>query len=273
MTYEFTVFTPTYNRGHTLHRVYESLCAQTFRDFEWLIVDDGSTDNTGALVRDWMSQASFPIRYLRQENAGKHVAFNRGALEARGRLFLNLDSDDSCVPEALERFKFHWDAIPASQRSSFCGVTALCKRPDGTPVGQGFPRDVVDCSSLDINFRHGCYWEKWGFICTDVLRQYPFPVFGKENHANMSFIYNRMGLHFKTRFVNEFLRTYYTTAGSLSGPSVRIRNPRGAAAYYREFASLPIPWRWRLRGWVNYLRYSGHVALKTVREGFKEQEG
>ncbi len=97
----FTVFTATFNRAHVLHRVYHSLRAQTFRDFEWLVVDDGSTDGTGALVEAWRAEADFPIRYRYQENRGKHVACNRAVAEARGRFFLTLDSDDACVPQAF----------------------------------------------------------------------------------------------------------------------------------------------------------------------------
>lgn len=89
----FTVFTPTYNRAHTLLRVFSSLQAQTFQDFEWLIVDDGSTDGTEELIKHWGSESHFPVRYFKQENRGKHVAFNRGVREATGQFFLPLDSD------------------------------------------------------------------------------------------------------------------------------------------------------------------------------------
>ena len=105
--YIFTVFTPTYNRAHTLSRVYKSLADQTFKNFEWLIVDDGSTDGTKVLIEKWTEEASFPIRYFYQENQGKHIAHNLGVKKARGELFLSLDSDDTCVPEALERFNYH----------------------------------------------------------------------------------------------------------------------------------------------------------------------
>jgi glycosyltransferase involved in cell wall biosynthesis len=100
----FTVFTATYNRAHTLHRVYESLKEQTYRQFEWLIVDDGSTDTTRTLVETWQQEANFLISYYYQENQGKHVAINRGVQEARGEYFLIIDSDDTCVPQTLERF-------------------------------------------------------------------------------------------------------------------------------------------------------------------------
>ena len=85
--YTFTVFTPTFNRAHTLHRVYDSLRAQTFRSFEWLIVDDGSTDNTARLIEEWKTAGHFPIRYVYQRHAGAHFAINRGVQEALGELF------------------------------------------------------------------------------------------------------------------------------------------------------------------------------------------
>src|SRR5260370_1372771 len=91
--YVFTVFTPTFNRCSTLPRVYESLRHQTLRDFEWLIVDDGSTDGTGELVEEWQTESDFPIRYIYQENQGKPVAFNRGVQEAQADLFLTFVSN------------------------------------------------------------------------------------------------------------------------------------------------------------------------------------
>ena len=101
----FTVFTPTFNRAYTLQGVYESLAMQTFRDFEWIIVDDGSTDNTENLISEWKKEANFVIRYYYQTNQGKHIASNKGVKEAQGELFLFLDSDDRCVPQTLEVFK------------------------------------------------------------------------------------------------------------------------------------------------------------------------
>lgn len=175
--YTFTVFTPTFNRAHTLHRAYESLKAQTFRDFEWLIVDDGSNDNTKALVEKWQMEASFPIRYIFQENQGKHVAFNHGVELAEGELFLTFDSDDACVPVALERFKYHWDNIPLNEQNNFSAVTALCKDQKGTLVGDKFPLDITDSDSLEIRYKYKVKGEKWGFHRTDILKQFPFPDF------------------------------------------------------------------------------------------------
>ena len=159
----FTVFTATYNRAHVLHRVYESLRAQTFRDFEWLVVDDGSTDETRALIEGWRDEANFPIRYYHQEeNQGKHVAYNRAVTLARGRLFLTLDSDDACVAHALERFNQYWNAIPEHERPKFSAITCLCADHKGHVLGKPFPDQVVDSDSLDCRYRLKVRGEKWG---------------------------------------------------------------------------------------------------------------
>ena len=135
MSVMFTMLTPTFNRAHTLPRVWDSLRAQTLRDFEWVVVDDGSTDGTEALVRGWASEASFPVVFLRQENMGKHVAMNRGVAASSGRLIAVLDSDDACTPEALERFAFHWSSIPEERRPEFYGVVCHCKDVNGRRIG------------------------------------------------------------------------------------------------------------------------------------------
>jgi len=104
----YTVFTPTFNRAHTLHRVFDSLVAQTYRDFEWIVIDDGSTDDTQSLIKLWQQQADFPIHYHYQVNSGKHIAYNYAVKLAHGELFLVIDSDDGFVVNALESMLYWW---------------------------------------------------------------------------------------------------------------------------------------------------------------------
>ena len=206
----FTVFTPTYNRADTLGRVRDSLEAQTFRDFEWLIVDDGSTDGTGQLVERWRRTTRFPIRYLYQSNAGKHVAFNRAVREAKGALFLTLDSDDACVPEALERLLYWWEQIPQDERAGFSAVTALCQDQTGRLVGTRFPESPFDGTSIELRWRHRVRGEKWGFQLTEVLRSHPFPEPAGARYVSESYVWRAIDASgYKTRFVNEVLRIYW----------------------------------------------------------------
>jgi GT2 family glycosyltransferase len=134
----FTVFTPTYNRAHTIGRVYESLRAQTFRDLEWLVVDDGSKDNTREVVEGFAREAGFPIRYVYKENGGKHTARNLAVKHASGELFLVLDSDDSCVARpwsASPSLAFH----PGRAEEGFFRLRSL-QNPIGKDRGEEVPR-------------------------------------------------------------------------------------------------------------------------------------
>jgi glycosyltransferase involved in cell wall biosynthesis len=262
-SYTFTVFTPAYNRAHTLPRVYESLNAQSFRDFEWLVVDDGSTDGTEALVREWQAKASFPVRYLWQENEGKPRTVNRAVKEAKGEFFLILDSDDACVPTALERFKFHWDSIPAQQKKDFTGVTCLAQNPEGMIIGTPFPFNPTHSDSLEIRLKYRVTGEKWGFHRSEILRQFPNPEIAGEKFIAESVVWNRIALKYKTKYVNEPLRIYFPSHGSLTDTLSRIQNCKSARFYYQEFVRLayPIPRIQLLRAYANCIRYSWHAGI------------
>ncbi len=227
--YTFTIFTTTRNRAHTLDRPYESLKNQTFRDFEWVIIDNGSTDGTGALVEKYQAEANFPIRYYWQEDAGKHGSMNRALTLAEGEFFVTLDSDDGCVPTALARFKHHWELIPPDLRDRFTGVTALCLDQHGDLVGTRFPHDPTDSDSREIRYRHKVEGEKWGFHRTQVLREHRFPETpGYRGLIPPTTIWNEIGRTYKTRYINEGLHIYWQDqAISLSRPVSRLDDAYG----------------------------------------------
>jgi glycosyltransferase involved in cell wall biosynthesis len=264
--YLFTVFTATYNRGYTLHRVYDSLKAQTYRNFEWLVIDDGSTENIREIVEKWQQENLFPIRYLYKENGGKHTAFNRGVQEAKGELFLNLDSDDSCVPEALEKFKYHWDSIPVEQKDKFSAVTCLCQDQHGNLVGDRFPFDVIDSDSLEIYYRYQVTGEKWGFHRTEVLKEFPFPEEIKKTYMPESLVWNRISRKYKTRYVNEILRTFWIEEISQGHGGNPGRNSVGRrlahlAVLNEEIDWLTVnPWLF-VRSAINYSRNCFHLGI------------
>ena len=270
--YVFTVFTATYNRAHTLDRVYDSLKAQTYRDFEWLIVDDGSTDNTRELVEQWQQKNLVPIRYIYQENAHLHIAFNRGVQEAQGELFMKLDSDDSCEPQALERFKYHWDAISLDQKEKFSAVTCLCKDTNGQIVGDIFPFNPTDSDSLEIHYRFKVKGEKWGFHRTDVLRDF---VCGEElirTNLPEDVRWSKIAKKYKTRFVNEALRIYWTDQPSIVRNSQHPRkNAIGAQLNHLDILNDYTEWFHFdplsfLRSAVHYSRFSFHLGIKISQQ-------
>ena len=260
--YLFTVFTPSYNRARTLPRVYESLRQQTFRDFEWLVMDDGSTDDTRELIARWQAQSNFPIRYIFQENQGKPAAFNHGVQEARGQLFLTLDSDDGCVPEALERFKYHWDSIPAQERAKFSAVTVLCQDQNGKLVGDKFPRDVFDSDTIEVTFKYGVTGEKWGFQLTAVLKQFPFPSVPNSKFISESVVWFALSRKYKTRYVNEALRIYHVHDDADDHLSTLTPAVLSGRTYLHRFVlNELIDWLFRtprslFRSAINFSRYS-----------------
>jgi len=269
----FTVFTPTYNRADTLYRVYDSLCQQTFRDFEWLIVDDGSEDTTQNIVSQWQADAKFPIHYYWQANQGKAVAANYAAQKANGALFLPLDSDDACVPTALERLYFHWQSIPRAERQKFSAVTCLCMDENGQLVGTRFPRDIIDSNSAEIRYRYHVRGEKWGFQRTDMLREYRFPTDTAVNHIPEGILWNAIAKKYRTRFVNEILRIYYqkhynnTRHRRQSIASTAMKQPYGLAVWHRTI--LNDDWSWFRYAPLEFVRSAVHFARFSLNHGVR----
>jgi glycosyltransferase involved in cell wall biosynthesis len=244
----FTVFTASYNSAATIYRVYDSLCQQTFRDFEWLIVDDDSIDDTETIVRRWKLEAKFTLRYYKQAHQGKAVAANYAAHEADGLLFLPLDADDACTPTALERFYFHWQSIPESQRQTFSAVTALCMDENKRLIGDRFPRDILDSDSAEIRYRYHVRGEKWGFQRTDVMREYPFPTDAAYRALPEGVVWNAIARKYRTRFVNEALRIYYQKhykskrqKGQLLARSA-TKDPYGHAVWHKTTLNNDLKW-------------------------------
>jgi len=222
----FTVFTPTYNRAHTIDRVFNSLQAQTLRDFEWLVVDDGSTDNTSELITSWAKIANFPIRYFQQEHSGKHFAHNLAVREARGQFFMLLDSDDACVPQALERLAYHWSTIPERDRANFSSVTGLSKNQYGEIVGDRFPTDPFDATVRERRYIYRLRGEKGSAGRTEVLRRFPFPEIRGTQFVPEGAIWLEIAKTYKTHCVNEVFRIYYVDDDQ-TGPTLTSQRSLG----------------------------------------------
>ena len=145
-----TVFTPTYNRGYIVDRLYRSLQRQSFHDFEWIVVDDGSTDNTEELFAGYLKEDNFfPIRYVKTENGGKHRAINKGVSLAEGELFFIVDSDDYLADDALETIDRIEHTIPNELKSYFCGVCGQKGYINGNHLGKTFDGDTLDLTMLE----------------------------------------------------------------------------------------------------------------------------
>ncbi len=255
----FTVFTPTYNRAHTLHRVYDSLCAQTFRDFEWLVVDDGSTDNTRELIDEWTKAAEFPIRYFRQPNSGRHIADNLTVRKARGEILVGVDSDDAIFPNALDRIWRLWHEIPESERSHFIGIVGHCCDQHGKLIGHLFPADPFDTDFREFAFTYRSFGgQKWQASRSDLSRQYLSPEIAGTNYVPEGVTGLQAARSYKIRCVNEVFRIYYVddsgTGATLSSRRNIAKSAPGRVHYYL----------WLLNHEMEYFRRAPAPFIKSA---------
>jgi glycosyltransferase involved in cell wall biosynthesis len=268
----FTIFIPTYNRAALLPRALASIEAQTFRDFEVVVVDDGSTDDTEAVVAAWQARTELPVAYRKQANQGKHVAHNTGVGLARGEFFVTLDSDDRLLPDALERLWRHWRDIPAGERDGFAGVEGLVESMDGERIlTRRYPRSPLDASYLEVRYAMGIGGDKKGAIRTEILRRFPYPVFSGERHCRDSLIWKRIAHHYRFRYVNEPIQQveYQPTGLSANCFRMRMSGVRGFQLFYLEDLTLHWPWlsrRQRQRSTVDYIRFSLHSGVGLLRQ-------
>lgn len=252
-----TVFTPTYNRGHLLPRLYESLCRQTFRDFEWVVVDDGSVDNTKGIVNKFLvdSVEFLGIRYFYQENGGKHRAINRGVKEAKGELFFIADSDDWLPEDALEQVAKQYEAIKDDK--SFAGVCGLDGKENGEVIGSGLPQEVMDVNSIDIRMHYHVTGDMKEVFRTDVLREIPFPDIPGERFVPEMLVWNRIARKYKLRYFNRVIYLVeYQNDGITAGiTKARMNSPVASMMTYAEMTTFDIPFVQKVKAAVNYWRF------------------
>lgn len=259
----FTVFTPTYNRAHLLPVLFKSLCQQTLRDFEWIIVDDGSHDNTRQVVDGFRQMALFPIRYFIQEHGGKHKAINLGVQLTKGTFFGIADSDDYYTDDALEKCLRYYEQIADTQKAQFAGMTGLCVTKRGQLIGAPFPEPVFDSNALTLVAKR-IGGDKAGFLRTDVMKQFPFPE-DLGTFVPEGLIWNRIARRYKTRYFNDvvMVRDYQVDGLSARIAQLRITAPEASRRYYLEFlhSKQPLPVDVAVRYCSNYVRFSLHKAI------------
>ena len=223
----FTIFTPVFNGEAHLHRVFESVTKQIFRDFEWIICNDGSVDNTAALVKSFIQDhPEIDIIYLEQENSGKHISWNRAVKIASGKLFVPADADDSFMPDTLSFFYERWNALTPAQQLSYSGINVVCFDNDtDNIVGTPFPIDGMITNNLELEYKYDLKGEKWGCIRVDLLKSRPFPII-KGSHYPEGYIWLYLAKKYKVICFNKALRRYYTTDTGISRTQAKkVNNP------------------------------------------------
>lgn len=239
--HRFTVFTPTYNRAHTLERLYHSLQKQSFTDFEWLVIDDGSTDGTARLFDQWLKEPNpFRIRYHQKENGGKHTAINLGLEKAKGTLFFTADSDDFLTSDALYKADLWAKSLPADEK--YCAVVGNWGYSEDETPNTLFKSKWIDATFLDRYPEvSDCPidGERAYVFFTEIHRKYKYPEFKNENFMTEAVAWNRMAHDgYKMRVFNDIIYIYkFLPNGlTLSGSKIFIDNPRGYGLWLKEKA-------------------------------------
>lgn len=235
---KLTVFTPTYNRAYCLSKCYESLKRQTCKDFIWLIIDDGSTDNTKQLVHIWIEENIIEIRYHWQDNKGMHGAHNTAYKLIDTELNVCIDSDDYMPDDAVEKIISFWNKYGTVKVS---GIVGLDSDTNGRIVGTKLPQHLKRSTLFDLYNRHGVSGDKKLVYRTDLTKQYQYPIFKKEKYVGLAYKYYMLDQQYELLLMNEVLCCveYLPDGSSLNMFTQYRKNPNGFAFYRKELMKLP----------------------------------
>lgn len=232
---KITVFTPTYNRAYIIEKLYISLKRQSFTDFEWLVIDDGSEDNTEQMFKMWLKDNnSFTIRYLKIRNGGKHRAINIATDLAKGELFFIVDSDDYLVEDALETV-VKWE-MDLQNKEIYCGLSGNRGKSKSKFIGTTFAGEYIDATSLERN-QYNITGDKAEVFYTEILQKYKFDEIDGETFITESTVWDRMAKDgYKIRWFNKviYICDYLEDGLTQNMESIFSKNPIGTAIYFKQ---------------------------------------
>ena len=248
-----TVFTPAYNRANTISRTDESLCKQNCKDFVWLIVDDGSSDNTYELVRGWQkSDNGFEIRYIYKENGGMHTAHNTAYDNIDTILNVCIDSDDEMADDAIQMIKDKWETIKEKNYAGIIGLDADLNT--GKIIGRGFCKGVLETTLVGY-YAAGGSGDKKLVYRTDIIKKYPpYPVFEGEKYVALEYKYRLIDQDYKLAVLDEILCNveYQVDGSSNTMYNQYLNNPNGFAFWRKVCMQYP---KSRIRLFLDCVHY------------------
>lgn len=225
-----TILTPTYNREGLLTKLYHSLCEQTSQDFCWMVVDDGSQDQTAALVQQMIAEQRVDIRLLTKPNGGKHTALNKGIAQIETELTFIVDSDDALPQDAVETIlDYHGKYKPEREKYSLCGYSFLRFYSNGEVNTAFFPKEEEIDTYLQVRINGGIGGDKAEVFYTDVLKEYPFPEYDGEKFLPEDIVWMQMSERYRMVHINRcvYISDYLEGGLTKSGRRMKLRSPKG----------------------------------------------
>lgn len=270
---KITVFTPIYNRAYCVRNVYESLLNQTFTDFEWLVVNDGSTDNTAEVIGNCIEEGKIRISYIEKENGGQHRALNDAISHAKGILLMIVDSDDDLKENALSLIDYYEKTL--NGKKGFAGVAGLRCHRDGSIIGTAWPdgsQKYIDLCNTDRFKRNILLGDKAEAFYVNVLRKfYPLPEFDNENDVEKDWLWNRISNGgYKVRWFNEPIYNCEYLSDGMTNNIVAnyLKNFKGYSIYMKEFIRCDIGKKRKIKLIIVYCeiaRKKGY-GIKRIKE-------
>lgn len=233
---KITVFTPTYNRAYILNQCYEALKRQTCKDFIWLIIDDGSTDDTEEKVKEWIKEDILRISYYKQENLGMHGAHNTAHSLLSTELCIGCDSDDYLMDDCIEKVLNTWNN---KQGEGYSGVIGLCSNKKGK-IWARIPEQLKETTLYDLRFRYKIKGDYKFALRSDLLKKEPYPMIEGENYIAVGYKYFKIDREYKMLVINDILCCQeYIEDGEVMNKSKRyVTAPKGYMIYRNEMMPL-----------------------------------
>lgn len=261
-----TVLTPTFNRGGgRLQSLWNSLQKQTVKDFEWLVVDDGSTDGTKDLITQLQEKSDFPIRYIYKSNGGKHTALNVGIQTICSELIFIVDSDDCVTDDAVESIlKIH---KKYRSQNNICGYAFLRAFPDGKVNGKKFDVDEKIGSYIDVRVNgDDTGADKAEVFKTHCLKEFPFPEYPNEKFLGEDLVWVRMARKYEMVHINKaiYVGNYLEDGLTNNRRKHNIASPIGCMHRAEEFMEPDLKTRYRIKGGLQYIVYGRFEGVKVV---------
>ena len=251
-----TIFTPTYNRAYCLNQVYYSLTAQPNQDFIWLIIDDGSTDNTKELVNSWISENNIEIQYHYQENQGMHGGHNAAYRLMETELNVCIDSDDFMPNDGVEKILKFWSA---HRKSEYAGIVGLDADKNGHVIGTKFPDTLKEATLTDLYDKFKVKGDKKIVYRTDIVKKYPpYPIFEGEKFVPLGYLYQLIDQDYKLLPLNEVLCIveYLADGSSMNMLKQYRKHPQGFAFSRKSRMKLAKSFKNKFKNAVHYVSCS-----------------
>jgi len=268
-TPNITILTTTYNRANEINQLYKSLLNQTNKSFKWLIIDDGSQDNTLNVIQNFSTEY-LPITYLHKKNGGKHTAINFGLKFVDTELVMIVDSDDTLTNDAIESIIQEWGNLSNRKKNNVAGMIFLKQDTKGKISGIEFPRYrfIENYNSFILN--NNKYGESADVWVTEILKKYPYPVYSGEKYVPETTVWALIAREYDMLFVNKVIYIYEYLDGGLtdSGRKLRIDNPKGSMENARVWLNSKFSIRISVKKMILYICY-GFFAEYTVYEMYK----